>query len=90
MLIMAKCVLWLIWMLRNINWTIGSFDLEFWFEQMTFKVEQLFHQTLLVSQNGLWFWWKHTTMTPFRGFWVKYYNTYNYTFNYNSYKTNVM
>jgi hypothetical protein len=50
-LITASCVLWLIWMLRNVR-TFGSFDFEFWFEQRTFKVELVFHQTLLVSQLG--------------------------------------
>jgi hypothetical protein len=55
MLIMVSCVLWLIWMLRNLNWTIGSFDFEFWFYQSTSKVKQIIHQTLLVSQKGPWF-----------------------------------
>ncbi len=54
-LIMASCVLWLIWMLKNLNWIIGSFDFEFWFQQRTFKVDKVFCQTLLVSQRGLGF-----------------------------------
>jgi len=52
MLIMADCALWLIWMLKNLNWTIGSIDFAFGFEQRTFKVEHVFHQTLLVLQKG--------------------------------------
>ncbi len=55
MLIIASCVLWVICILRNLTWTIGSFDFEFWYEQRTFKVEQVFCQTLLVSQRGPWF-----------------------------------
>jgi hypothetical protein len=48
MLIMASCALWVIWMLKNLNWTIGSIEIEFGFEQRTFKVEHVYHQTLLV------------------------------------------
>jgi hypothetical protein len=36
MLIMASCALWLIWMLRNLNWSIASIDFEFGFEQRNF------------------------------------------------------
>jgi hypothetical protein len=55
MLIMATCALQLIWMLKILTWAIGYFNFEFWFEQKTFKVEQVLYQTLLVSQGGSWF-----------------------------------
>jgi hypothetical protein len=45
-------VTWLIWMLKNLNWTIGFFDFEFWFEKMTFKVKQVLCQTLFSFTKG--------------------------------------
>jgi hypothetical protein len=42
MLIIASNALWLIYMLRNLNWTIEYFDFEFWFEQGPLKLSKCF------------------------------------------------
>jgi hypothetical protein len=54
-LIMASCALWLLWMLKNLNWIIGPFDFGFWFEHISFKGKHVPYQTLLISQRGSWF-----------------------------------
>jgi hypothetical protein len=37
-----SCAYWLIWMLRNLNWTTESFNFELWFEQRLF--DSFIHQ----------------------------------------------